>query len=279
MSVEKRKAVLEFALWTKDFILQSEDLKVYAENLINTLSEDLKKIMTLHEKTIYNIYSHNVPTIEPYARVIYELDQLKDYYFNFNRFQGLIGIRETNKLKDIIDIKVNDFNVEKLVKDELNNYFGKVKKRDYLYSKDSLEYYSSYKLQNDFSIDLVRLKDGLKTVLPSHRNIYQLNKCSVGEININEFARSLDSKVLPFHRCTINFNTMQKSINSLNSELFCALSVFYFPERVCKYKREFKKLQDLKESNYKKVWELKEKSLVALIDCIMNIQYLESEIA
>ena len=268
-------------LYTIDFIINETDLINYGLKIYDSLSDHVRYLVNKFPEYYFYIYSHTQCTIDPYAIAVFRHGEFSEIFFNLNKSKGSLGVRETNKLKDIIEIKIKDFSIESLVKKELNNYFGKAKPKDHLLDKNNLEYSnSSYKLQKDFSIDLVRLKDGLKAINPSIRNLYQLNKCSAGEdININEFARSLDSVALPFHRCTIEFKTMQSSINNLSSKYFSILSAFYFPERKCKYKEEYQSILRLKDDNYKKAWKLKDKSLIALIDNIMNIQYLESEIS
>lgn len=268
-------------LYTSDFIINEADLMNYGLNIYNTLSDHVKYLVNKFPEFYFYIYSNTQSSIDPYAVAVFKNGKFSEIYFNLNKAKGKLGVRETNKLKDIIEMRIDNFNIEHLVKKELNNYFGKVKPKEYILDKQELEYSkSSYKLQKDFSIDLVRLKDGLKAINPSIRNLYQLNKCSACEdVNINEFARSLDAVALPFHRCTIEFKTMQSSINNLSSKYFSILSAFYFPERKCKYQQDYKTIVRLKDENYKKAWSLKEKSLKALIDNIMNIQYLESEIS
>ncbi len=261
-------------LYTPEFIIDDLELFKYGQTIINQLSDHVKYMIDRFPEFHFNIYSNTNVSIEPYAIAVFKGGLFSHIFFNLKKAKGKLGVRETNKLSDILNMRIDNFNVQYLVKKELNNYFGKAKAKDHLLDTNTLEYSkSSYRLQKDFSIDLVRLKDGLKAINPTHRNLYQLNKCDAGEdININEFARSLDATALPFHRCTINFDIMQSSINTLDSKNFSILSVFYFPERKSKYPQEFKKINTLKDINYQKAWRQKDKSLDALIDNILNTQ-------
>lgn len=263
-------------LYTPEFIIDDLELFKYGQTIINQLSDHVKYMIDRFPEFHFNIYSNTNVSIEPYAIAVFQKGLFSHIFFNLKKAQGKLGIRETDKLSDILNMKINNFNIKDLVKKELNNYFGKADKTDKtdnLIENKSNKYKPSYKRQNDFSFDLVRLKDGLKAINPNHRNLYQLNKCDAGEgININEFARSLDATALPFHRCTINFDIMHSSINTLDSRYFSVLSVFYFPERKSKYPQEFKKINTLKDSNYQKAWRQKDKSLDALIDNILNTQ-------
>lgn len=265
----KKIELLEFPLFTKSFILNEKELKNYGDNLINTLSDDLIKLMRKFKKTIYSIYSNQEITKYPYAIAVFEYDKLVDIYFNLNKFEGATGLRITKRLKDILDMKLDiDFNFRQMIRNELRNYFGKTENNT-----------SKYKSQSNFTIDLVRLKTSLKAIDLSRNTGYQANTNSFGvDIHIDEFIRSLDSKTLAYHRLDIDFLIIEKSLNALSQEYYSIFQLFYFSDRKAKYKKKYDELEDIKESSYDKAWKIKNNAIHSLIDNICNIQFLESEI-
>lgn len=266
---DKKTKTLEFNHYTNGFLLKDEDLKVFGSNLINTLSDDLIKLMRMHPKTIFSFYSNEIITKEPYAIVEFNFDNFDKAYFNLNKFEGATGLRVSTRLKDVLDMKLDiDFNFRKMIRDELNNYFGKTDNHT-----------SKYKSQSNFTIDLVRLKTSLKAIDLSENSGYQANTNSFGaDINIDEFIRSLDSKTLAYHRLDIDFMIIEKSLNALSQEYYSILQLFYFSDRKAKYKKKYEELEDIKESNYDKAWKIKNNAIHSLIDNICNIQYLENKL-
>lgn len=266
---DKKIDLLEFPLFTKSFILDETELKDYGKNLINILSDDQIKLMRRFKRTIYSIYSNEVITKYPYAIAIFNYDKLESIEFNLHKFEGATGLRVSTRLKDVLDMKLDiDFNFRKMIRDELNNYFGKTDNHT-----------SKYKSQSNFTIDLVRLKTSLKAIDLSENSGYQANTNSFGaDINIDEFIRSLDSKTLAYHRLDIDFMIIEKSLNALSQEYYSILQLFYFSDRKAKYKKKYEELEDIKESNYDKAWKIKNNAIYSLIDNICNIQYLENEI-
>lgn len=259
---------LSFCLYTKDFIIHVQDLEKYARDISNIIEGHRMLLMERFKYTHFYIYHESEFSIEPYAIVEYQGVLYSDCYFNLKKAQGNTGLRITNKLKDVIDMKIEGVNIKNIVRDELKNYFGK-----------GTGTTSSYKLNKPFEFDLVRLNDSLKAITPDTRKLYQLNKNPVGDdININEFTRSLDSKVLPFHRCSIAFDIMHTSINTLSKDFYSMLNLLYFPEREPKYKSVYNQLEKERSEDHSKTATNKRKALIALIDNIMNTQYIKDSI-
>lgn len=266
---DKKIDLLEFPLFTKSFILDETELQDYGNNLINILSDDQIKLMRRFKRTIYSIYSNEVITKYPYAIAIFNRDKLESIEFNLNKSIGETGLRITKKLKNVLNMKESiNFNFRNLIRDELNNYFGKGE-----------DFTTKYKSQSNFIIDLIKLKDSLKAIDLSKNTGYQANTNDAGaDININDFVRSLDSKALPFHRLEIDYSVIQKALESLSKKNYSILQLFYFSDRKAKYNATYLELELLRENNYHKAWKLKNSSIFSLIDNICNIQYLESEL-
>lgn len=257
-----------FCLYTSDFIYGENELTKYGLSIYNKLSEDQLYILNRFTEVHFLIYCEKDIT-NHYSIAKFKKGSYSSIEFNVNKAQGETGIRTTDKLKEIL-LTPGKIDIKNIIRKELNNYFG----------KNDCNKLSSYKLRKEFIFDLVRIKDGLKAIDLSKNTGYQSNNCDVGsDININDFARSLDSRILPYHTCILSHELIERALLELDVKSYSILSVFYFPERKSKYPTHYKYYSMLKDStekrNYSKAWRFKEEALNNLIS---NILYLEDKI-
>lgn len=258
-----------FCLYTNDFIYGENELTKYGLSIYNKLSEDQIYILNRFPEVHFFIYCEKDIT-KYYAIAKFKKGDFLSIDFNVNKAQGETGLRSTDKLKEIL-LTPGAIDIKSILRKELNNYFG----------KNDCNKLSSYKLRKDFIFDLVRIKEGLKSRDLSQNTGYQSNNCDVGaDININDLVKSLDSKVLPFHRCNLYHQLIERALLELDEKSYSVLSVFYFPERKSKYPTHYRFYSMLKDSaekrNYYKAWRFKEE---ALNNLIANILYLEDKVS
>ena len=172
---------------------------------VRNLSENITN--TIKELSEVEIRFYNTDLEYYFAVAKFEAGKLIDNAFIANKSQSKANEeRITHQLKDIINLDMIGFQPVKFMSKSLCQYFSNISENNYKISE--------YKRHKDFITEFVRLDNEIKAVDSTANFGFQSNQCAFGaDIPKNVLKRSLDEKLLPFHKLIIDYDTVQKSID------------------------------------------------------------------
>jgi len=211
------------------------------------------------------VYFYDNDASKPFALATYVDGVMMAKNFIITKNNLAIGVRET---KEIIDIS-NKYDL--VIQRALNDYFGKDKSIHELGK-------SAFRRRENFVIDLNRVTDGLKAKKISKLKAYQLNICNVNQ-EIPSFLLSRVENKEKFTRLVIEFDVLNRALNTLDIQYYSVLAVWFFPERPSKNNTIQLAASRLKNSQISAKRQTsrrnKETALNALIENISYTQYLD----
>lgn len=236
-------------------------------------------------KVFDNISSTQKQSIKEFGNVKLIVSDINDYYIEFGEIlvidgvlkeiniyvkksKGKIGIRKTNKLKNMPLTQTIE---------ALEEYFTtpKIKKKiDKI--EDTL---SLYKRGEDLSFDIARITDGQKAISYDEKSFYQMNPCDIGaDVPKLYLLRSLDESLLHSHQCTIPIKTIFVALENLDFKSLVNLSA-WFEIGISTQRKDFHRavqtVKGYKRSNdkkyYMRAYRDKRKAFKSLIKKIIDI--------
>ena len=212
------------------------------------------------------VYFYDNDASKPFALATYVDGVMMAKNFIITKNNLAVGVRET---KEIVNIS-NKYDL--VIQKALNDYFGKDKSVHELGK-------SAFRRRENFVIDLNRVSDGLKAKKISKLKAYQLNICNVNQ-EIPSFLLSRVENKEKFTRLVIEFDVLNRALNTLDIQYYIVLAVWFFPERPARNNSIQLSASSLKNSKIpckrEKSRYDKDNALNALIENISYTQYLDS---
>ena len=249
---------------------------------------DLKRAIRKYTKTYNSVIESNDKIVfhfcdgnenNVFSQAIINNKEIESYSFIEHRFGES---QSTTKLKDIINMQIDNFDMFDFVQKCLCSYFSS---RD---SKKTGMRLSEYKRHLDFILDLAPKESSIKgkvlfdagnaNIVNENALIGQSNKCEFeSDLPKSILKSSLDARLLPFNYCRVSRDSIHEALKDLqefNSSEYNHIAIIY--DLPTEFNNEVNKLcrakSQLDSPDYQKLYRDKKKAMFTLIEKIISIQ-------